>query len=104
MWRAVLLTLVLALGVAVGGASAEERISAEVRATRLLDEAEILEEEDQADAEAITGFIRNAVTVVGARAPLPIYLSHHIAELSSGHFWLGGGAVRRHHPPPRASL
>ena len=60
--------------------------------------------QDQADAEAITGFIRNAVTVVGARAPLPIYLSHHIAELSSGHFWLGGGAVRHHHPTPRASL
>ena len=48
---------------------------------------------EQSDAEELTGFVRNAVTVVGSASPLPVFISHHVAELPGGGFWLGGGAI-----------
>ena len=50
---------------------------------------------DQAEAEALTGFVRNAVTPLGIRssATIPLFLSHHIPALKEGYFWLGGGAI-----------
>ena len=50
---------------------------------------------DQAEAEALTGFVRNAVTPLGMKpsAEIPLFLSHHIPALKEGYFWLGGGAI-----------
>jgi len=44
-------------------------------------------------SEEITGFGHNAVAPVGCAVALPLIVSHRIAELRPGLFWLGGGEV-----------
>lgn len=41
----------------------------------------------------LTGFAHNGVTPLGATERLPIILSHRIARLEHGAFWLGAGDV-----------
>lgn len=41
--------------------------------------------------DQLTGFKHNAVTPVGCKTALPMFLSHEIASLP--YFWLGGGEV-----------
>lgn len=45
------------------------------------------------EANALTGFVYNAVTPVGMLTPIPIILSNRIAELEPRFFWMGGGEV-----------
>lgn len=43
--------------------------------------------------DLLTGFSHNAVSPVGLKEPLPIILSHRIAQLQPQMFWMGGGEV-----------
>ncbi|GIM03695.1 hypothetical protein Vretimale_8363 [Volvox reticuliferus] len=43
--------------------------------------------------DALTGFSHNAVTPICMRERLPILMSHRIAKLQPGEFWLGAGEV-----------
>ena len=47
----------------------------------------------ETQAQELTGYGHNAVTPVGMSTPLPILLSHHIADLHPNFFWMGGGEV-----------
>lgn len=44
-------------------------------------------------SDALSGFVHNAVTPVSIASPLPIIMSHRIASLQPGFFYLGGGEV-----------
>lgn len=48
---------------------------------------------DEAVSDRLSGFEHNAVSPVGIKTPLPILMSHKIAELKPDFFWLGGGEV-----------
>ncbi|GLC41642.1 hypothetical protein PLESTB_000693600 [Pleodorina starrii] len=43
--------------------------------------------------DALTGYSHNAVSPIGMRERLPMLLSHRIARLQPGEFWLGAGEV-----------
>ncbi|GLI67325.1 hypothetical protein VaNZ11_011512 [Volvox africanus] len=43
--------------------------------------------------DTLTGFSHNAVTPICMREQLPILMSHRIAKLQPGEFWLGAGEV-----------
>lgn len=42
-------------------------------------------------SEKLSGYASGCVTPVGLRTPLPIMLSHEIANLQPDFFWMGGG-------------
>lgn len=45
------------------------------------------------DCVAITGYEPNAVTPLGLRTAMPVFLDAALAALQPAHFWLGGGEV-----------
>lgn len=45
------------------------------------------------DSNRLTGFEHNAVTPIGSATRMPIILSHEIARLKEGTFFLGAGEV-----------
>jgi len=44
-------------------------------------------------SDELSGYSHNAVTPLGIKTPLPIILSHRIAELQPSFFFLGAGEV-----------
>ena len=48
---------------------------------------------EPADSERLTGYKTGGVSPVGVATPLPIILSHSIARLQPGLFWVGAGDV-----------
>lgn len=44
-------------------------------------------------AREITGFGYNAISPIGSKCQLPILMSHKIAELEYGFFYIGAGEV-----------
>ncbi|KAK9785348.1 hypothetical protein WJX73_010804 [Symbiochloris irregularis] len=45
------------------------------------------------EVQQLTGYGHNAVTPIGMATPLPVLLSHRIANLQPDFFWMGGGEV-----------
>ena len=42
---------------------------------------------DEGEVVAMTGFVHNSVTPVGSECEMPIYISHHVDQLTE--FWMG---------------
>lgn len=47
----------------------------------------------QEDSDRLSGFEHNAVSPIGFHTPIPIILSHKIASLQPGFFFIGAGEV-----------